>query len=103
MATVEEIKQDILDWNNSEEDTLLQAFDKFVALISWRRAEVLLSSGFAKLVGMAADYVVFSVGEQTFRVDRIIPDDNEYHEWGIDDLTEVEVVNTTVVEYQPKN
>lgn len=107
MATVEEIKQDILDWYADPEEPLIAAFDSLINIISWRRGEVTLPSGISKLAALTDTSVVFYVGEQLFRADRDPSEEKDgyelIHDWKIDDLREVESVNITVVDYQDKD
>jgi hypothetical protein len=114
MATAEELKQEIHDWYEDAEEPLIAAFTSFVGVLSWRRAEITLPSGIAKLAALTDTSVVFYVGEQLFRADKepsekvVDPGDPEnyytrIHDWEIDDLREVESVNITVVDYQDKD
>jgi hypothetical protein len=112
MATAEEIKQEIIDWaserNSINVPDIYKAFEKFVEILSWRRAEIRLASGMAKLVerfggdGLGGPtYVVFCVGYQYFRVNGEYSDLG-FH-WDAHDLYEVLPVNTDVIEYLRKN
>lgn len=120
MATVEEIKQDIVDYLNTVHDTAKygvytidefpSAFYQFVEDIGWRRAELELKSGTAKVVEFInageGDYsadtlLIFEVNGQFFRVD------GHYeswagNEWESNDLHEVEPVQVLVTQYQRK-
>lgn len=116
MATAEDIKQDIIDYVNAEHDSTYgpdsfsSVFYYFIEDLTWRDAELELKSGTAKVVEFIdageGDYsadtrLVFSVGEQIFRVD------GHYeswagNDWEADDLYEVAPVQVYVTEYQRK-
>lgn len=118
MATVEEIKQDIVDYLNKEHgkydtfsvDNFQSGFYQFVEDLTWRNAEIELKSGTAKTVKFIdageGDYsadtlLVFDVNGQLFRVD------GHYEswaggEWEANDLHEVEAVQVMVTDYQRK-
>jgi hypothetical protein len=108
MATAAEIKQEIHDWYADPEEPLIAAFTAFIHQLCYRRSEVTLPSGIAKLVGIEETQVIFHVGEQMFSAhkDRDVLMENgmvSVADWKVDDLYEVEPVNTTVVDFQPKN
>lgn len=119
MATVDEIKQDIVDYLNTAHDPKYgtynieefpSAFYQFVEDIGWRQAELELKSGTAKVVEFVdageGDYsadtlLIFEVNGQYFRVD------GHYEswaggEWEANDLHEVEPVQVLVTQYQRK-
>jgi len=104
---VTNIKQEIRDWYADPEEPLIAAFTAFVHQLCYRRSEVTLPSGIAKLVGIEETQVIFYVGEQMFSAhkDRDVLKENGtviIADWQVDDLYEVEAVNSTVVGFQPK-
>jgi hypothetical protein len=118
MATVEEIKQEIVDYLNKEHtgygeftfDSFESSFYQFVEDIGWAKKEPELKSGTVKIVKFIdageGDYsadtlLVFSVGEQLFRVD------GHYEswaggEWEANAMFEAEPVQVMVTDYQRK-
>lgn len=119
MATVEEIKQDIVDYLNKEHDSKYgfytveafpSAFYQWVEDLTWRSAEIELKSGTAKSIEFIdageGDYsadtrLVFSVNGQIFRVD------GHYeswagNEWEANDMYEAVPVPVMVTEFQRK-
>lgn len=116
MAAVDQVRQDIIDWNTQNVGGKAELFPRswrnFYDTLSWRNASVHLPSGIATLVeefggeGQGTErWVVFSVnGDTLFKVD------GEYTSWdGTDwayaDLEEVEAVQVMVTQYKkkPKN
>ena len=120
MATVEEIKHEIVDYLNIAHggkygfytvDQFPTAFYQFVEDIGWRRAELELKSGTAKVVEFngagEGDYsaginLIFEVNGQLFQVT------GQYEswsgaEWEANDLHEVEPVQVLVTQYQRKD
>lgn len=119
MATVEEIKQEIVDYLNTEHgsdygtysvESFESAFYQWVEDLTWRNAELELKSGTAKTVKYIGagegDYsadtlLVFDVNGQLFRVD------GHYEswagsEWEANDMFEAEAVQVMVTDYQRK-
>lgn len=114
MATVEEIKQEIIDYVNEKhgynESKITHVFYEFIEDIGWAKGEVALASGTAKTVEFIdageGDYsadtmLVFSVNDQLFRVD------GHYeswagNEWESEQMYEAEPVQIMVTEYQRK-
>lgn len=108
MAAVEEIKQEIRDWYDDPEEPLIAAFTAFVQQLCYRRSEITLPSGIAKLWGIEETQVIFWVGEVLYaaRKDRDVLKDNGtviIADWQVDDLYEAELVNNTITEAVPKN
>jgi hypothetical protein len=110
MTTIDQLKQEIIDWasdhDNIDVPDFTEAFSEFIAILSWRRAEIHLPSGVASLVerfggqGLGDDArAVFTVNDQYFRVDGEW--DDGFH-WDADDIYEATPVNVTVVEYHEK-
>jgi hypothetical protein len=116
LATVEQIKQEIIDWVNQKDgstygpDEITRVFYDFFDTLNWRSTEIELPSGTVKLVeaedagegDYSADiYVVFSVNGQYFRVD------GHYEswagsEWDANDLYECAPVQVLVTQFQRK-
>ncbi len=108
MATVEEIKQEIHDWYEDSEEPLIAAFTTFVHQLCYRRSEVTLLSGIAKLWGIEETQVIFYVGEALYAAhkDRDVLKENGtviVADWQVDDLYEVKLVNSTITEAVPKD
>lgn len=119
MATAAQIKQEIVDylnvahakWDTFSIDSFPSAFYQFVEDIGWRRAEIELASGTAKVIDYedagegdysAAIVLIFEVNGQFFRVE------GRYEswagsEWEANDLHEVEPVQVMVTQYQRKD
>lgn len=109
MATAEQIKQEIRDWNSSKEE-ISQYFESawvnFLGEIEWRPEGVQLPSGGAFFVrsfggeGRGEEYwVIFKIGEELFKVD------GYYSSWdGINwdeaELYKVVPVEVIVTQYQ---
>lgn len=114
MANVEQIKQEIQDWYHGDldgterfEEPFVTAFTSFVGMLSWRRSEITLPSGIAKMWGYEETRVVFWVGEDLFATekdpDRIEDGVTYIADWQADDLYEVKPVNKVVTELQKKD
>jgi hypothetical protein len=122
MATVEEIKQEIVDYLNEAHkddryretytlDNFTGAFWQWVEDLTWRNTEIELKSGTAKTVKFidagegdysAAILLVFDVNGQLFRVD------GQYEswagaEWEANDMYEVVPTPVQVIEYLRKD
>jgi hypothetical protein len=106
LATVEEIKQEIHDWYADPEEPLIAAFTAFVHQLCYRRSEITLPSGIAKLWGIEETQVIFYVGETLYAAhkdrDRLLDDGTVIvADWQVDDLYEVKLVNNTITEAVP--
>jgi hypothetical protein len=107
MATVDQIKQEIIDYyeepsqpKRKSSRSFADAFEDFEKTLEWRRTEITLPSGIAKLVDLSKIYVVFSVGSQLFRVNASVDDG---HKWEADDMYEVTSQRVDVIEYHKKD
>lgn len=112
MATAEEIKADILEWQNSgqygPETSLSIATTEFLEALDWRNSEITLPSGLlakgverSRLHENDEVWQVFDVNGQLFQVD------GNYSSWsGIDweedSIHEVEAVQVMVTQYKRK-
>lgn len=104
MADVEQIKKEIHEWQGDLREPLVAAFTMFVNQLCFRRSEITLPSGIAKLFSIDDERVVFWVGETLFSVQK----DPDYEkngsvyipDWQVNDLSEVKPVNKTVVEFE---
>jgi hypothetical protein len=108
MADAEQIKQEIRDWYADPEEPLVAAFTAFIHQLSFRRSEVTLPSGIAKMWGLEEERVVFWVGEELFcaHKDRDLTTDGVTfytQDWQADDLYKVETVNKVVTEVVPSD
>jgi hypothetical protein len=117
MATVEEIKQDIVDWYNAEygdrygkDDSFPSVFYEFLDAVGHSGKKPVFPSGPVRVVELqdagegdysADTHFVFSVGEQLFRID------GHYEswaggEWEAEQMYEAEPVQVMVTQYQRK-
>jgi hypothetical protein len=105
MSKIEEIKQQIIDFYEEPNEPLSAAFDSLVSIMSWRRGEVTLPSGVAKLYSLDDEKIIFWVGDTLFCVEKD-PDETvdgvTYYtkDWKVDDMYEVKPVNKTVVDFE---
>lgn len=115
MATIDQVRQEILDLYNGERtarfvtEQFSRAWKDFYDTISWRSAEIILPSGTAKIVeefGGEGEgerrWVVFSVNDSLFRVEGSYTS-WDGTDWSYSDLEEVEAVQVTVTEYRTKH
>lgn len=108
MATVEEVKQEIHDWYADPEEPLISAFTAFIHQLCYRRSEVTLPSGIAKLWGIEETQVIFWVGESLYAVHKdrdVLKEDHTVviADWQVDDLYEAKLINNTLTEVVRKD